>query len=265
MLFRSTEAALTDAQLATREAQSTQEALAAQATIAAFATEIASSDADQSAAAVELATISAQATTVSQQVDAQATEQAEISAIATANADSGANTQATIAALEASQSTNADALATAQAQQADFQATIDASETEQTDAEATSAALLAESQSNAISSSSVEEIIQVDLGGVVSGDTGAIEDAEQIISETFQPYVDEDCRAGFVLITSRAPSITEGLALSSAVSELLGSAMPEVFSDTGTEGISAPGTSPSGEVILQLFLNAGCGLLDTDT
>ncbi len=97
----------------------------------------------------------------------------------------------------------------------------------------------------------------------MSGDPAAIEAAEQDISETFQPYIDDDCRAGFVLITSRAPSIPEGLALSSAVSELLGSTVPEVFAETGTEGISAPGTAPSGEVILQLFLNAGCSLLDT--
>lgn len=260
-----TEAALSDSELATREAQSTQDALGAQATIAAFATEIASSDADQSAAAAELATISAQATTVSQQVDAQATEQAEVSAIATANADSGANTQATIAALESSQSTSADALATAEAQQANFQATIDASEAEQANAEATSAALLDQAQSNAISSSSVEEVIQVDLGGVISGDSGAIADAEELIAETFQPYVEADCRAGFVFISARAPTIGEGVALSDAVFELLGPTVPEVFSETGSEGVAFPETSPSGEVFLQLFLNSGCGLLDTSS
>lgn len=259
-----TEAALTDAQLATREAQATQDAIAARATIAAFATESASSDADEALIVSDLATVSAQATTVAQQIDQQATEQAEIAAIATENASTGANSQATIASLESSRTDAENALATSQAQQANFQATTEALESQQAEAAATNAALLELAQANSISSSSVEEIIQVDLGGVVSGDADAIQAAEQEISETFQPYVDAECRAGFVFISARAPTIGEGVALSDAVYDLLGPTVPEVFSETGTEGVALPETSPSGEVFLQLFLNSGCSLLEEE-
>lgn len=275
-----TEAAMSEADLATRDAQATEEASVAQATISAFSTQSASADQSEAALTSDLATISAEATTVSAQVDTQATQQAEISAIATENASTGANTQATIDALESSRQTDANTLATSEAQQA----TLEASNASNANALATSQAqnesLQAQQSSigatatsyvevaapGSLNPNSVEETIQVDLGGVLSGDEGAIEEAEQTISDTFEPYAqDENCRAGFVLTSSRAPSLGQGVNLSDEINSLLQSTVPEVFTEnTAFESVAYPNTTPAGEVILNIFLYSGCEAVEGD-
>ncbi len=273
---QATEAAMSDAELATREAQATEDAIVAQATIAAFSTEAAASNADQASLNAGLATMSAEATSVAAQIDQQATEQANIAAVATEQAASGANTQATIAALEDSSTTSANALATAEAENealaqsnqsnADSLATAQAN---QASVQATATAFVNAAPPGSMSPNSVEEIIQVDLQGILSNDPDAIEDAEQEIEETFQPYIDAgNCHAGFVLLSSRAPDIGSGNQLSEEVFELLVATAPEVFAETDTFGqsgfetVALPNTSPTGEVLMQVFLYAGCDLLE---
>lgn len=261
---QATEAAMSDADLATREAQATEDAIVAQATIAAFSTEVASADENQEALSADLATTAAEATEVAAQVNQQATQQAEIAAVATEQAASGANTQATIAALEASNISSSDALATAEAQQAELQA-------QQADLEATATAFANAAPPGSMSPNSVQEVIQVDLQGVLSNDQDAIEDAEQVIAETFQPYVDaEGCHAGFVLLSGRAPGIGPGNDIAEAVFEMMLETVPEVFAETETFGetayetVALPNTTPEGEILMQVFLYSGCGLLEGD-
>jgi hypothetical protein len=274
---QATEAAMSEAELATRDAQATQDAVIAQATISAFSTEAASSDANQAALNADLATMSAEATSVAQQVDAQATRQAEIAAVATEQASSGANTQATIAALEDENAANATTLATTEAENAalaqanqsnaDALATAEANQAalqeQQAALQATATAFVAVAAPGSLSPNSVEETIQVDLGGILTGDQQAIQQAEDEIRETFQPYVDAaDCRAGFVLTSSRSPDLGSGVQLSNAVNDLLQETVPEVFGETAFEGIALPGTAPTGEVILQIFLFSGCSITE---
>jgi hypothetical protein len=254
---RATEAAMSEAELATREAAATEEAIIARATIAAFATEAAASDIDQRLLSEELATISARATEVSAEVDIQATTQAEIAAVATEQSESGANVQATLAALEEMNRSSTDALATAEANEAELQA-------RQREIEATATSFVAVSAPGSLSPNSVEETIQVSLSGLLSGDAGALDDASETITDTFQEYADADgCQAGFVLTSSRAPELGQGVQLSNAVNELLAETIPEVFAETAFEGIALPNTTPSGEVILQIFLFSGCELVES--
>ena len=282
---RATEAAMSQADLATRDAQATEDAVVAQATIAAFSTEAASSDADEAALNANLATAASQATEVAAQVDAQATQQAEIAAVATEQAASGADTVATLEALEASNATNASALATSEAELAELEssnassasalATAEAEQAalqaRQSELEATATAFANAAPAGSMSPNSVEEIIQVDLSGVLSGDQDAVEEAEQEIAETFQPYVDaENCHAGFVLLSGRAPDIGTGNQIAEEVFELMVSTVPEVFAETETYGQSAyetvalPGSEPTGEIVMQVFLYSGCDILDGD-
>ncbi|HYH12570.1 MAG TPA: hypothetical protein VD789_09480 [Thermomicrobiales bacterium] len=261
---QATEAAMSDAELATREAEATEEAIVAQATISAFSTEVASSDESEAALSADLATTAAQAT--------------EVAAAATEQASSGANTIATIEALEASNASNADALATSEAELANLQESSASSESalataeaeqaalaaRQSELEATATAFVEAAPPGSMNPNSVEEVIQVDLSGLLSGDDNAVEDAEQIISETFAPYVQEECQAGFVLTSSRAPELGQGVQLSDEINEMLVNTVPEVFSadTTAFESVAYPGTQPTGEVFLNIFFYAGCGLME---
>lgn len=137
--------------------------------------------------------------------------------------------------------------------------------------QATATAFVASAPSGSMSPNSVEETIQVNLQGVLSGDAGAIEDAREEITETFQRYVDADgCHAGFVLLSGRAPDIGTGNQIAEDVFELMVDEVPGVFGETDTYGesgyetVSLPNTSPEGEVVIQVFLYSGCPLLDSD-
>ncbi len=268
---RATEAAMSQSQIATRDAKATEDAVVAQATISAFSTQAASSDQSEAQLNADLATMSAQSTAVAAQIDQQSTAQAEIAAVATQQAASGANTQATIAALEDSNASNQSALATAEANQTANQSALATTQAEQASLQATATAFVASAPSGSMSPNSIEETIQVDLQGVLSGDTAAIEDARKEITETFQRYVDaEGCHAGFVLLSGRAPDIGTGNQLADEVFDLMVETVPQVFGETdtygksGSETVALPNTTPEGEVVIQVFLYSGCPLLDND-
>lgn len=268
----STEVASTDAnqeelasELATISAQATAAAEAAdqqateQAEIAAIATEQADSGANV------LATIEALESSNQSNESALATSEADLATLEASDessADALATAEAEQAALEASNVESADALATAEAEQA-------ALEESQSSLLATSTALAEVAAAGSLNPNSVEESIQVDLSGVLNGDDDAVEDAEEEILDTFAPYVEsEGCHAGFVLLSARAPDIGSGNQLADEVFELLVETVPEVFGETethdqtGNETVALPNTTPTGEVLLQVFLYSGCDVLD---
>lgn len=265
---RATQAAMSESELATRDAQATQDAVVAQATISAFSTQAASSDQSEAQLNADLATMSAQSTAVAAQIDEQSTAQAEIAAVATEQAASGADTQATIAALEDSNASNQSALSTAEANQgalATSEAQQASLEQQQADTAATATAFADVASAGGLNPNSIEERFQVDLTGVLSGDADAIEAAKAEITRTFERYTTAgDCRAGTVITNSRAPELGQGVDLSDEINTLLVETVPEVFSEdnTGFISVAYPNTTPTGEVILQIFFYSDCSLLD---
>jgi len=273
-IAEATRAALTDDQRATADAQATQDAVSAQATIEALATEQASSASNVDDLSSQLATNVALATEAADNLYALATQQAEIQVIATENADSGANAEATSAALlddlAESESQVSSAQATSEAivdELAVAQATSEAAAQEIADAQATAAALDQQVQLNSLNPESVTEIIQVDLGGVVSGDGGSLNDALEELDTALGPYVDGvNCRIGFVNISSRAGDVGDGVALSNVIAELIQEEFSELLPEPAdgaelelaSNSIAFPNTEPVGEVQLQLFLSTGC-------
>jgi hypothetical protein len=269
-----TRAAMTSDERATADAQATQDAVAAQATIDALATQQAESDSSLDDLNAQLATNVAQATQAASELDELATQQAEVQAIATENADSGANAQATSQAaqdaLATSQADAQSAQSTAEAASqavADAQATSNASGQQIADAEASAAALEQQVQLNSLDSNSVDATIQVSLNGVIGGDGEAIDDAIDELNTAFEPYLNgQNCRIGFVLISSRSNELGQGVELSNAIAGLIEQEftglLPEPADggapELASESIALPGTEPVGEVQLQLFLSSGC-------
>ncbi len=262
-----TREAMTVDERATADALATQEASAAQATIAALGTEQSSSQQDAATLNNQLATNVAQATQAALDLQAASTEQAAVAQVATENAASGANTQATSEAAQAALA-NAQATTDASSQQvANAQATTDAANQELANAQATAAAAQQQVQLNSLGPNPVVEVIQVDLNGVLAGDSDAIADAEAELDRVLGKYVNGDsCRIGFVNISSRAADIGQGVLLSSTIAEIVQDQFPELLPEPAdgsapvltSNPIAYPNTTPVGEVELQLFLSAGC-------
>lgn len=292
---QATREAMTAQEQSTADAQATQDAVVAQATIEALSTEQASNELNQADLNNELATTVAQATEVAAQIEAQGTEQAQLQAQATENAESGVNTQGTQAALEENlaRSQNVQAtneanltsaqgtlaalegdLASSQSVQATNEANLSSAQQQATDAEATAAAAqsaLAEAeqqiQLNTLDANAITETVEVDLNGVIGGDDDAVDEAVQEMDAALAPYVQgESCRIGFVLISSRAPDIGQGIQLSNAIAQLIEQELPQLLPEPvegedlqlASESIALPGTQPTGEVQLLLFLSSGC-------
>ncbi len=255
-----TREAMTAEERAANDARATEEAISAEATISALATERASSDSSVSDLNNELATRVASATEIADTVNALSTEQAALRASATENASAGLNNQATIAASQ-------NQLATSEARAASALATAEAAGAQITNANATVAALDQQLQLNSLDPVSVLETVQVDINGVLDGDPDAIEDARDALGTTLAPYVQgQNCRIGFVNISSRSAELGPGVDLSDAIAEIIESDFPQLLPEPtdgsspqlASESIALPGTEPAGEVNLQLFLSAGC-------
>lgn len=269
-----TREAMTAEERAAADTRATENATSAQATISVLATERASTDSSVTDLNNDLATSVAQATEIADTVNVQSTEQAALQASATENASAGVNTQATITAsqneLATSQAQSSSAQATADAanaQVSDANATVAASGAQVTSANATSVALDQQLQVNTLDPKPVTTTVQVDLNGVLSGDSGALDDARQALASVLDPYVDgQNCRVGFVLISSRAGDVATGVKLSDAIAEIIQSEFPELLpepvddasSQLVSQSIAYPGTSPEGEVELLLLLSTGC-------
>ena len=287
-IAEATRNAMSEDEQATADAQATEAAANADATIAALATEQAASDEDLTSLNNELATNVAQATEAAQAMDEMATQQAEVQAVATENAASGSDAQSTSAAaqdqLATSEAAMADLEATSEAASSaveDAQATNDAASQDLANAQATSEAMSEDVANAQATSEALQEqvqlssldpvpdsvIFQVDLNGVLSGDQGAIDDAVEELQGVLQPYIDgENCRVGFVLITSRSSDLGQGVQLSDAIAALINEEFPDLLADPGdgstpqlaSESIARPNTTPVGEVELTIFLSSGC-------
>src|SRR5699024_8623405 len=79
---------------------------------------------------------------------------------------------------------------------------------------------------NTLDPNAVPQSIQVDLDGVLQGDDDAEEEAREELHRVLDPYANsETCRIGFVLISSRAPELGQGVQLSDEIATMI----PEEF------------------------------------
>jgi len=261
-----TQEAMSEDERNAANATATAAAANAQATVDAISTEQAANASESDQAAIELATAAAQATELSQSIEAQSTQQAELQVIATENAASGADALGTVAALETAEAQNQSALATSEANASNAQSTADALQSQQANVDATVAALQEEAQANTLNPQSITETFQIDLNGVLNGSQDATDDAIEELHDIFDPYAEAGtCEIGFVNIATRAPQLGTGVQASERVAELIEQEFPDLIpqSDDGTSSLpnvplAYPGTSPSGEVELQMFVNNGC-------
>lgn len=245
--------AMSVSQRATADADATNQAVIARATIEALSTEQAQNAASQEQLNTDYATTVAEATIVARQLEAQSTEQAQLQAASTQNAQTGSESQATIVSLQQSQGV---AVATSDS----AVATSDAANNEVLAAQE-------QAQLNTLDPNAVPQTIQVDLNGVIQGDGDALDEARDELHRVLDPYADSaTCRIGFVLISSRAPELGQGVQLSDAMAVLIEDEFPGLLPRTAddteptlaSESIALPNTTPSGEVQLLLFLSAGC-------
>jgi chemotaxis protein histidine kinase CheA len=283
-----TRAAMDKGERATADAQATENAVSAQATYDALATQQAQSNQSVTELNNELATNVARATEAAEALSAAATEQAEVEAVATENASTGANAQATS---EAAQQSAANAEATAQAAQAsaatteaelanaqatsaaasesvaNAQATSEAAGQQLADAQATSSALNQQIQLNSLDPNAQIVTFSVDINGLIAGNDDAMEEARSQLERALAPYVNgQDCRIGFVNISSGAGSVGQGVQASEVIAGIIqsdfGMLIPEAAEgDTpqlASNAIAFTGAQSQGQVELQLFLSAGC-------
>lgn len=256
----STQRAMSASDRATADANATQDAVASQATLEALSTEQALNESSQNDLNTRYATTVAEATNVAEQLSAQGTEQADLRATATENAARGNDAEGTITVLEQGQ-------ANAQSTSESAVATSDAANNEVLAAQQ-------QAQLNTLDPNAVPETIQVDLQGVLAGDKDAISEARAELHRVLDPYANsETCRIGFVLISSRAPELGDGVQLSDQIAVLIPEEFPGLLPLTAdgskptlaSESIALPGTTPTGEVQLLLFLSAGCEPSGFDT
>ncbi|MGC4106386.1 MAG: hypothetical protein QM753_08530 [Thermomicrobiales bacterium] len=243
---QATREAMSASERATADAQATQDAVVAQATIEALATQQAEANANSGDLQNQLATTEA---------------------LATQNASANQDTQGTITALQDQIAQSQSAVSTSEALSTQAAATVSAVQQQRADADATSEALAAQVAAQSLNPNSVQETITVDLNGVVSGNQQAVSSARQQLDQVFQKYTNgSTCQIGFALISSRASDIGSGIQLSDAIAALISDEFPQLLpvNADGSQGrlisesIALPGTTPVGEVQLQLFFNSGC-------
>jgi hypothetical protein len=259
--------AMTESQRATADAQANEEAIVARATIDALSTQQAEDQQSQEELNAALATSVARATEVAAQLEAQGTEKAMLQAQATENAESGVNAQATTIAMENQIATNEVILATSEAQAAEAQANAESAQATSDAAENELLQAQEQVQLNTLNPNALTETIQVDLNGVLQGNEDALDDARDSLESVLTPYLQaESCRIGFVLVSSGAPEIGQGVQLSDRIAQLIEDEFPELLPEPAegservlaSESIALIGSTPNGQVQLLLFMSAGC-------
>lgn len=133
--------------------------------------------------------------------------------------------------------------------------------------DATQTSIDAQVQQSTLSPNGIPLTIQVDLDGVLRGDSVAMDKARAELDRVLAPYVNGSmCQIGFALITSRSDDLSRGIQLSDAIATMIEADYPNLVPKDASggigqlvsESIAMPGTTPVGEVQLQLFLNLGC-------
>jgi hypothetical protein len=101
----------------------------------------------------------------------------------------------------------------------------------------------------------------------LAGDEGALNDAQQALDDALAPYIKgQNCRIGFVLISSNAPDVPTGANLSKRIGAMIEQDFPQLLPEPANGGdqklafdsVALPGATPSGQVELLLFLSSGC-------
>jgi hypothetical protein len=100
--------------------------------------------------------------------------------------------------------------------------------------------------------------IQTDLDGMLGEDADTLAAARAELGRQLSRYP-LGCRAGFMLISGKAPDVATGVALSQQTDELLRQSWPDIFgSSTGEAVFALPGEAPFGEVSIDIFFYSGC-------
>jgi hypothetical protein len=100
--------------------------------------------------------------------------------------------------------------------------------------------------------------IQTDLNGMLGEDPGTLSAARTELGRQLSRYP-LGCRAGFMLVSGKAPDVPTGVALAQAVDDLLRASWPDIFDDSTGEAVFAlPGEEPFGEVEIEVFFYSGC-------
>jgi hypothetical protein len=100
--------------------------------------------------------------------------------------------------------------------------------------------------------------IQTDLEDMLAGEPEARGFARSDLGRELSRFP-LGCRAGFMLISGKAPSVEGGVALAREVDELLHEGWPDMFDlSTGEAMFAYPGEKPDGEVSIEIFFYTGC-------
>ena len=138
-------------------------------------------------------------------------------------------------------------LATAQAEAAARATEVAALQAQQVNAQVTATALAVVAANSVLDPNRQTITIQTDLEGMLANDEEALADARDALNTQLSRYP-VGCRAGFALISGKAPEIDEGVELARRVEGLLREVRPEVFTEaTGVELFALPNTQPFGE------------------
>ena len=126
------------------------------------------------------------------------------------------------------------------------------------DAQVTATALAVVAANTVLDPTRQTITVQTDLEGMLADDEEALTQARFALSMELARFP-TGCRAGFMLISGKAPTIEDGVALASRTNELLRAAWPAIFdTTTGSEVFALPNEPPAGEVSIDIFFYSGC-------
>lgn len=126
------------------------------------------------------------------------------------------------------------------------------------DAQVTATALAVVAANTVLDPTRQTITVQTDLEGMLADDEEALTQARFALSMELARFP-AACRAGFMLISGKAPTIEEGIALASRTNELARASWPAIFdATTGSEVFALPNESPAGEVSIDIFFYSGC-------
>jgi hypothetical protein len=126
------------------------------------------------------------------------------------------------------------------------------------DAQVTATALAVVAANTVLDPTRQTITVQTDLEGMLADDEEALTQARFALSMELARFP-AGCRAGFMLISGKAPTIEEGVDLARRTNDLLRADWPEIFdAQTGVEVFALPNEPPAGEVSIDIFFYSGC-------
>ena len=126
------------------------------------------------------------------------------------------------------------------------------------DAQVTATALAVVAANTVLDPTPQAVTVQTDLEGMLYQDEEALTQAHFALSMELSRFP-AGCRAGFMLISGKAPTIEEGVDLARRTNDLLRADWPDIFdAQTGVEVFALPNETPVGEVSIDIFFYSGC-------